>query len=201
MNLSEYESVKGLTYLEYCDYLQDKYGLPQGNYFLTNSCNSPNTKIKRTKDGLFLHHKCEDRAVDLSKKGMASLFPFEWQMPKNLVYCDYLEHLYLHILICEYPSQEKEENHIVGIGGVINHFIPILNDIFSGWESVKTPECSLKIKKDKPVYLQLLKRFWGKNYNFFSEEILFKSCNTEYGTWDIENNIELFNEIVRTIKL
>lgn len=27
MNLSEYEKIKNFSYLEYCDYLQNKYGI------------------------------------------------------------------------------------------------------------------------------------------------------------------------------
>ena len=32
MHLSEYEKVKGFTYLEYCDYLQEKYGIGLSDY-------------------------------------------------------------------------------------------------------------------------------------------------------------------------
>lgn len=38
MNLVEYEKVKNLTYLEYCDYLQQKYGIGLSD-FMTKSWN------------------------------------------------------------------------------------------------------------------------------------------------------------------
>ncbi|WP_256365363.1 hypothetical protein [Candidatus Methanomassiliicoccus intestinalis] len=42
MKLAEYEKVKDYTYLEYCDYLQDKYGIGLCDY-MTQSWNK-NTK-------------------------------------------------------------------------------------------------------------------------------------------------------------
>ena len=38
MHLSEYEQIKNLTYLEYCDYLQKKYGIGKADY-MTKSYN------------------------------------------------------------------------------------------------------------------------------------------------------------------
>ena len=49
MNLQEYEKVRDFTYLEYCDYLQQKYGIGRGNY-MTKSWNK-NPKVSRTKEG------------------------------------------------------------------------------------------------------------------------------------------------------
>lgn len=57
MNMDEYQKVKDLTYLEYCDYLQRKYGIGLANY-MTKSYNI-NSKCKRTKEGLIAHHKKE----------------------------------------------------------------------------------------------------------------------------------------------
>ncbi len=54
---------------------------------------------------------------------------------KYLEYCDYLEHLFLHILICENPSEEKNRNEDVGTGGVVNFIAPELNDLYSGWKT------------------------------------------------------------------
>lgn len=36
MNIQEYEKVKKYTYLEYCDYLQRKYGIGLANYMSEN---------------------------------------------------------------------------------------------------------------------------------------------------------------------
>lgn len=107
MNIEEYKRNCELTYLEYCDYLQNKYGLPSCAYM--NKSWNKNAKISRTKEGLIAHHKFEDHGIMLSDKSFAMKNPYEWQLPENIVYCDYLEHLYLHILICEYPSLEKNK--------------------------------------------------------------------------------------------
>ena len=117
MNIKEYEKIKNLTYVEYCDYLQPKYGIGLSDY-MTKSWNK-NNKVTRTKDGLLAHHKYEDRAIMLSNKEYAKNNPFEWQKAENIIYCDYLEHLFLHILICECPSCDKNLFEDVGIGGVV----------------------------------------------------------------------------------
>jgi hypothetical protein len=102
MNMTEFKAVQNMTYLEYCDYLQGKYGIGLADY-MTKSYN-PNPKCKRTKEGLIAHHKMEDRAIMIADKNQAQLYPFEYQRKENIVYCDYLEHLWLHILICNYPE-------------------------------------------------------------------------------------------------
>ena len=84
---------------------------------------------------------------------------FEWQLAENIVYCDYLEHLFLHILICENPAVEKNVFEAVGIGGVVNFLVPELNDVFSGWKTNQTwrETCHNAIKDDKEVYMALLR--------------------------------------------
>lgn len=132
MDLREYEIVKNMTYIEYCDYLQHKYGI--GKYaYMTKSWNK-NNNATRTKEGLLIHHKFEDHAIMLSSKEYAMKHPFEWQLAENLVYCDYLEHLLLHVLICKFPSKTRVKNNEVGVGGVVNFLVPLLNDIYSGWK-------------------------------------------------------------------
>lgn len=157
MKLVEYEKVKDLTYLDYCDYLQQKYGIGLSDY-MTKSWNK-NPKVTRTKDGLLAHHKYEDHAIMLSTKEYAMQNPFEWQLAKNIVYCDYLEHLLLHILICEYPAEDHNAFEAVGVGGVINFIVPELNDLYSGWETGQAwrKNCHNLVINDKNVYLTLLK--------------------------------------------
>lgn len=53
--MQEYESVKFMTYDEYCDYLQDKYGIGLADYMYKDFNKNP--KCSRTKDGLIAHHK------------------------------------------------------------------------------------------------------------------------------------------------
>lgn len=159
MNTQEYLKIKDFTYLQYCDYLQEKYGIGLDDY-MTKSFNQKQN-CKRTKEGLFAHHKKEDTMILLSTKEIAMLCPFEWQLKENIIYCDYLEHLLLHILICKYPSEDKIDGINVGIGGVINFLVPELNDLYSGFRPTQTWRkiCFNKIKNDKEVYLLLLKQF------------------------------------------
>ena len=188
MDLLEYEKVKNFTYLDYCDYLQNKYGIGLSDY-MTKSWNK-NPKVTRTKEGLVAHHKYEDHAIMLSTKEFAMNNPFEWQLAKNIVYCDYLEHLFLHILICEYPAEDRNELEAVGGGGGINFIVPELNDLYSGWETEQMwrKNCHKLFIKDKNVYLTLLKRFKTtcKDYPFFTKNCLFTSYNEKFGLWTWE---------------
>lgn len=201
MNMSEYLSVKDFTYLEYCDYLQKKYGIGLADY-MTKSFN-PNPKCKRTKEGLSAHHKKEDTMPFLSNKTIARECPFEWQSKENIVYCDYLEHLLLHILICKYPSDEK--NKVVGFGGIVDYLVPELNDLYSGWETKQAwrKNCHDKVKNDKDVYIEMLKQFIEiekKDDVNFDISILCRSFNEKWGTsWTNKKNSKLYKEIVALI--
>ena len=169
MDLLEFEHVKNMTYWEYCDYLQSKYGIGACDYF--NEKWSPKTKCKRTKEGLFAHHKAEMYVPQLSDKKQAQSYPFEWQTAKWIVYCDYLEHFLLHFMICKAPEPIKENNP-VGVVGITHYIAPTLFQLYSGdvpetgWQAI----CFDKVKNDKDVYLELLKMFFelyytGKEHN------------------------------------
>ena len=197
MNLEEYNKVKDFTYLKYCDYLQNKYGIGVCDY-MTKAYNKK-PKISRSKEGLFVHHKFEDHAILLSNKRFAMANPFEWQLAENMVYCDYLEHLLLHVLICENPAKDKNKLEAVGIGGFFI-IISTLNDFYSGWNTEKLVwlrTCLEKVSKDKNVYLEILKRFKHNcnNHPKYMEDCLYRSCNSQLGNWSIENNKQLFKEI------
>ena len=62
-----------------------------------------------------------------------------------------LEHLFLHLLICEYPAENKNENEQVGIGGVVDFIVPELNDVqrlaFKTSLATKLSTAIIKIKK------------------------------------------------------
>lgn len=195
--MTEYEKVKDYSYLEYCDYLQEKYGIGLCDYMRPSWTKNP--KITRTKEGLLAHHKFEDHAIMLSNKEYAMKNPYEWQLKENIVYCDYLEHLFLHILICENPSSDKNKSDKVGYGGVINFIVPELNDVYSGWVTKESwrQNCHNAIINDKNVYLELLKRFkkfYGNNQLIIKD--LLNSFNQEYGTWSNKKNEKLYKEII-----
>lgn len=206
MNIIEYKKVEKMGYIEYVGYLQDKYGIPKKDY-MTKGFNK-NQGISRTKEGLFIHHVREDKAIMLSNPEFAKNNPYEYQLAKNLVYCDYLEHLFLHILICEdkYIFLDRDnENEAVGVGGVINFIVPELNDIYSGFISKQEwkNNCANKIKNDKNLYLILVKRFAlnCKDYPFYEEGFYKASFNDPFLIgWNIKNDEEIFKEIENTIK-
>lgn len=196
MNLQEYEKIKDYNYLEYCDYLQEKYGFGLCDYMTKNWNKNP--KVTRTKDGLYVHHKYEDHAIMLSTKEYAMKNPYEWQLKENLVYCDFLEHLLLHILICENPSENKNKNEKVGIGGVVNFIVPELNDVYSGFVSKQAwqQNCHNAILNDKDVYLSLIARFkYSNKENPLIVRQLYRSWNAQYGAWSDDRNVELYREI------
>ena len=197
MDINEYQRVKDCTYLEYCDYLQSKYGIGLANY-MTKSFN-PNPKCKRTKDGLIAHHKKEDTMIMLSNKEVAQMYPFEWQLKENIVYCDYLEHLLLHVLICKYASDNKSSVICTGIGGVVNFIVPELNDLYSGWSTNQAwrKNCHDKVSADKEVYLAILKQFIDieKTNQFFDIDMICQSFNQRYGLWNDRKNKKIYAEI------
>ena len=196
MNMNEFNQVKGMTYLEYCDYLQKKYGISEYDY-MTKSFNK-NKKCSRTKDGLIVHHLDEDKMIMLSTKEIAERCPFEWQTKEHLVFCDMLEHLLLHVLICYYPSPKRHPKVDVGIGGVVNYIVPELNDMYSGWETKQEWRKNLhdKVRDDEEVYLEILQLFvlYAKKEGF-RKRILHSSLNEQFGGWRKSKNKALYKKI------
>jgi len=197
MKMAEFENVKGLSYRDYCDYLQAKYGIGRADY-MTRSFNK-NQKVSRTSEGLIAHHKAEDKMVLLSTKSVAEKCPYEWQQKENIIYCDYLEHLLLHVLICKFPSQDRIPLADVGIGGVINFIVPELNDLYSGWVSSQPwrVKCHNRVIEDKDVYLEILKMFvsYLQEERGFDNNILHTSFNEQFGNWSKRKNTRIFAEI------
>lgn len=126
MNIKEYNEIKDLKYYEYVDYLQNKYGKPNKPYFkLDDEMNwvtkrvsdkiflDKETSISRLKDGLVIHHVKEDKYYELSDKYRACFYHWINQSPCNLVYCDLLEHLLLHIMINEENPERKIPKHLL----------------------------------------------------------------------------------------
>lgn len=206
MNLNEYSQIKNMNYDDYCDYLQQKYGIGRGDYF-TSSWNYNSGKTSRTKEGLFSHHKMEDRAIQLSTPSYAKQQPFDYQKAENLVYCDHLEHMLLHLLICEKVYKDADSlvdkvcddgGTIYGFGGLTNYIVPELNDFYSGWRATLQwkQNCQDKIKDQKDVYIELLKRSvsWLERCGFDRKKLM-TSFNEKYGLWTKDQNAELYKMI------
>lgn len=123
-----------LSYQEQLNYLKEKYGKPQGNYFLNESFKSVNSKIKRGSEGLYLHHDMEWNPDDvyshnLSIKDQAKLYPYSYQTSDYLTYCNLLEHLLLHVKI--FKLRREALNNLEFIDGVECFLIPQINDIYA----------------------------------------------------------------------
>lgn len=168
MNLQEYRQIENHEYDKYCDYLINKHGAATGPYFTdtywTKTINKPkepikNSKVTRTKEGLFLHHRQENHVASLSNPQVAATHDYELQSAENLVPCDYLEHLLLHIMICENPEPFEGEN--VGVNGTLNWIFPALASFFEKkhipleWQIAAFE----RIEGDKEVYDALIERF------------------------------------------
>ena len=122
-----------MTYYEQLVYLKEKYGRVPKNYFCNQMCKSKSSGITRTADGLFIHHDYEynpddDRVCDLSKSLNAKLWPWKYQLAENLTYCNWLEHLMLHIKIN--ILRFKQLGFYVN-DGVVNYFAPDLNKFYT----------------------------------------------------------------------
>lgn len=188
MDSQEFKYEKDLAYDDQIKYLQNKYGLSKENYFVKDTCKSRNKKISRTNEGLIIHHVKENEqgAFMLSDPICAKKFPFEYQMPNNLVYCNYLEHLLLHLKIentlhnPEKKVQMEREKHLIARHSayVMWSFIPWhgfgfimynCNRIYSGdsyiipWET----ECANVISNNFEDYTDLLSEVVQNAINHF----------------------------------
>ena len=88
-----------MDYDQLVQYLLNKYGGSKYDYFVNESCKTKNKKVTRSNEGLLCHHIDEDKGYCLCSPVAAQCFSFEYQKKERLVYCNYIEHLLLHILI------------------------------------------------------------------------------------------------------
>ena len=119
-----FEPLFKMPYDEYVDSLLDKYGKVKEPYFIWSGFPEKNRNISRTDEGLVIHHIDEDEIQNLSsdddERIMAEDY-FKYQLPERLVYCNYVEHMILHMKIVEKelakPSNERINDTALGIGG------------------------------------------------------------------------------------
>ncbi|MEG0124232.1 MAG: hypothetical protein RSA40_02765 [Malacoplasma sp.] len=187
------ESLLLMTYDQCVDSLLKKYGSVKKDYFINKECKSANASIKRSKEGLFIHHIDEDKAIMLCTKEFAINNPFEYQKADRLVYCDFLEHLVLHIKIVEYPNPKKNILENCGVGGIYNFIVPDLNDIYSGiiykqeWK-IKAANNVINRKDD---YFKCIKKLVDMNFDY----PLLTTFNEKYGLWSNEKNEKIYDEL------
>lgn len=158
-----YKKLMKMSYQELVQFLLKKYGPVKYDYFVNERCISKNSKISRTKDGLFCHHIDEDKAIMLSTDKYAAQNPFRYQKADRLVYCNLLEHFLLHILITEEPrAKNANENEVQGIGGAVNFISKQLNEVYGGYPFTQSWRIKVAdaVRNDYGSYIVMLKRLW-----------------------------------------
>lgn len=124
-----YEDLLSRSYEEVGEFLLQKYGPAQDNYFreksykkfMNNEIKSiAKGKISRTSEGLYCHHIDENKMLKISDINFikANEIPFDYQRKDRLVYCDLIEHAILHVLIAKETSLE------FGSPGLFAYLIP-----------------------------------------------------------------------------
>ena len=125
-----------MTYDEYVDFLLLKYGKVPGNFFKENW--QPNTSIKRgVNEGLDVHHKFEydqfnSEVCSLSDPETAKMWfkegYTEYQLAKNLVYSNWIEHQAEHAII---DTLRTRQHGSYRAGCIENRRAPILNKFYN----------------------------------------------------------------------
>lgn len=159
-----YDKLMEKSYSQIVECLLDKYGRAIGDYFVNETCRSKNKKISRTGEGLFCHHIDEDKAILLSNDKYATSNPFEYQKADRLVYCNFLEHLLLHIKIAIEPKNvDANKNEIQGIGGAVNYIVRQLNGFYGGEiPTVKYLANAMRVVENEyPTYIKMLQYLWN----------------------------------------
>jgi len=158
----EYAKELKMSYRELCSYLQSKYGMSDYDYFPNKECKTKNRKVSRTAEGLFCHHTFEDRYDNLSIPQQARYYPYDAQKKENLAYCNYLEHLILHLKINANARSEFKYvfdiNHFfnsLGFFWIINE----INDLYrnNGSSQEWRNNCYLAIKDSFEDYVSILR--------------------------------------------
>ena len=160
MNKTEIKHQLNLSLAEQYKYLKEKYGPVPENYFMDVSCTRKSTKNGRGNEGLFVHHDYEydpanPLANNLSDPAMARQFDYMYQHAENLTYCNYIEHLIIHIKIN--ILRKEQLGHYIN-DGLVNFMIPELND----WYRYR-----IKLKPWQEVAFDLIK----ENYSDYCELI------------------------------
>ena len=175
-----------LDYLTAVEFLKSKYGACQYDYFYNESCASENAKAQRSKEGIFLHHIAEDTYMNLSSRKIAKTYPYSAQKAERLVYCNYLEHLLLHIKIFE--------NYIAGkcdqpaTTGIFLFIVPELNTYYATnrFHRNYNEMYGEVIKDNFEEYLLILKHFIKvSKLKFWDNDI--KKRKKRYGATTIEH--------------
>lgn len=162
------------TYKNFCTSLIKKYGPVKYDYFANDNFTSKNhSKIGRGNEGLVIHHIYENKGIMLCNPKYARLHSFEYQKAKNLLYCNYFEHLILHMLICFEKQIPDIKGELLGFGGVFDRIDPEIVDHLCGWTysqkwKIKSQSLTKKYYKEfiNTIACFLASLIYEKNDNF-----------------------------------
>lgn len=115
MDQREYSTVSDYSYFEYCEYLKNKYK----NVDITN------THPTYMGTYLFKHHFYEFKKPNIANNTNNTNLTEDEK--NTIILCDYLEHLFLHILIGEQTDARKA----LGIGGAVHHILPQIREFLT----------------------------------------------------------------------
>lgn len=150
-----------MSYYDLVDYLINKYGSAKYDYFYTSECSTKCKKVSRTSEGLICHHIREDVGVNLGESPLGK--PFEWQKKENLVYCNHIEHLILHIKIAVLRQKTRlrqpyDVQDFFTSGGIFQ-ITNTINDLFAfdGTKVKWSIRCYQEIKENYTDYIRILR--------------------------------------------
>lgn len=183
---NEYKDLLSKTYEEAVEFLLQKYGFAQDDYYREKSYhrfmngeikNITKGKYTRTSEGLYCHHIDEIRELKISDQFFVkrNKIPFEYQKKDRLVYCDLIEHAILHVLIT------KETSHEFGLPGYDLYLKPIIEEWYVEEEipspkwmrncynkSFLKPEEAVNILKEMQTILGI--SYFSTPYEFHKEK-------------------------------
>lgn len=195
-----------LNYDKISLFLQKKYGIPKKPYFSNDKFNSKSHQNLAT-IGLMIHHYYEKKWIMLCNKTYAKNLPFSYQEPKNLIICNIIEHLLLHIkiwieckLVLDHYFDKLTEKNIYflilpGYGGVVNFIVPEILQALIGLKFYK------KQVKWKNKQYAIISKYDKENLEkflvtFFGEEL--KKIKSHHGIYYPKFNIK-FNQYINKI--
>ena len=208
MESCEFQEERRMMYDSLVAYLAAKYGRPNENYFIKENCKSKNRRIFRSSEGLICHHVGEFEYSNISEPWLAKLVSFDYQMPHNLVYCNLIEHLLLHIKIWQetevtidmnsknfFKSVRRTEPRSISFDMSSAYNMRRLLPISGGFDFITTDCNELYAGKglDKPHRLHLLEQIEG-NIDDYADVLaeLVQNC-VDHFTGKKENNVKEYS--------
>ncbi|MCL1925130.1 MAG: hypothetical protein FWF50_06055 [Defluviitaleaceae bacterium] len=153
-----------LGYDDYVEYLKDRYGKVQKDYFVNENFKSTSSE-SRSAEGLERHHIREDIFPKLSDAKVAKHVSWEFQKAENLIWCNKVEHAILHLLIFL-----KTNNKGLGLPGLFHYIMPTIHHIFmTPYDLLSTSEQKSHKNILEPSYSSLYIGFLSKVICFMNE--------------------------------